>query len=209
MSAAGNFLIIDSCTARAPCLAQCGHIGESRARNRILSILLLNWSISGCNELSSVCSRGKGLISMNTFSDNLWIQHLQACFTRHPVHNPANVCQASSAFWILGRTLAVPEFFFGLDCRHDSWALVFHVVLLNIFGGILKTVTDERAHAASPNYLISSIGGSKKGRLILSVYRGHQLYSFTSFKPLFVSNSTKPVSVINLVPHGRSRNPST
>jgi len=52
MSVSGNLLKISSCTARAPLSRHKGHVGESKAKNRILWILALNLSISGAIEFS-------------------------------------------------------------------------------------------------------------------------------------------------------------
>jgi hypothetical protein len=45
--------MIDSCTARAPLIRQPGHVGESKAKNRNLSLLRLKWFFSVCSETSS------------------------------------------------------------------------------------------------------------------------------------------------------------
>ena len=71
------------------------------------------------------------------------LERLRDCFPRNVVHNTADINQASAALWILDGTLAVSEFFLGLDFLHNCRAAVFHIVLLNIFRGIRKTVTDH------------------------------------------------------------------
>jgi hypothetical protein len=54
ISASGNFVMIVSCTARAPWSRHNGQVGESKARNRIFSLFSLNSSLSGPKELSRV-----------------------------------------------------------------------------------------------------------------------------------------------------------
>jgi len=45
--------MIDSCTARAPLIRQPGHVGESKDKNRSLSLLRLKWFFRGCSVTSS------------------------------------------------------------------------------------------------------------------------------------------------------------
>ena len=54
ISSWGNFVKTFSCTARAPLSRHKGHVGESRERNRIFSLLSLKRFLSGSKELSRV-----------------------------------------------------------------------------------------------------------------------------------------------------------
>ncbi len=51
MSASGKLSMIALRTARAPC-THSGHVGDSKARKRSLSLSLLKSSFKGCNELA-------------------------------------------------------------------------------------------------------------------------------------------------------------
>jgi len=52
ISASGYFSKTFSCTARAPLSRHNGHVGESKAKNRIFSLLSLNLFIKGVSEFS-------------------------------------------------------------------------------------------------------------------------------------------------------------
>jgi len=52
--AVGNFSSTFSRTARAPLSRHNGHVGESKAMNRICPLLWLNRSFSGAREFSSI-----------------------------------------------------------------------------------------------------------------------------------------------------------
>jgi hypothetical protein len=61
ISAAGYFSKTLSCTARAPLSRHKGHVGESKARNRIFSRSVLNRSLSDAREFSRLIMFVDGL----------------------------------------------------------------------------------------------------------------------------------------------------
>lgn len=74
MSAWLKFLIIVSCNARTPWSRHKGHVGERRERNRIFSLLSLNWFLSGSKELSRVIILLDWMISIKQVLSNIFFQ---------------------------------------------------------------------------------------------------------------------------------------
>ena len=71
ISSWGNFIKTFSCTARAPLSRHKGHVGESRERNRILTLLSLKRSLSGSKEPSRVIILFDWVMSINPRSFTL------------------------------------------------------------------------------------------------------------------------------------------
>jgi hypothetical protein len=70
--------------------------------------------------------------------------------THNLVHNPADIRQTSTAFGVLRSTLTTTEFFLGLYFLHNKRMSIFPQVILDIFSGVFKTVTDEIVHMVFP-----------------------------------------------------------
>ena len=72
------------------------------------------------------------------------------------VHHPADVTQASFARGVFLRTLAIAKFLFLPDLFQDRGATVSEIILLDIPGSIVETVTDQFAQQLAFPGLISA-----------------------------------------------------
>ena len=75
---------------------------------------------------------------------------LRIGFTIDPVQHPADIRQTSSAPGIFGGALTAAEFPYGHNLFHYERTAVIQHILLNVFAGILETITYKIDHLFIP-----------------------------------------------------------
>jgi len=145
ISASGNSLIIISCTARAPWSRHNGQVGESKARNRIFFLWLLNRNFNAFSEPSSVTIFFDRLLSIRPrvlSIGYLWTKSGKWTPPFQIVHHLADIRQASFAFGVFGGALTWSHLLCGPYLFHNHRAAVLYEILPDVFAGIFKTITN-------------------------------------------------------------------
>lgn len=68
-------------------------------------------------------------------------RNLKRGLTLKTIHHLADITQTSSAFWVFLCTLTIAQFLFPLNLFHDRGMTIFKIILLDIPGRIVETIT--------------------------------------------------------------------